>query len=102
MLTTIVVGVIEASRKVEIQSYEEATRLLLMAFDSLRKYRENHEQESIIPSNPIDDETFTQSIICQPWILYEQNLHDLFVLHVSQLAFIVPADKGSYDSHVLN
>ncbi|CAF1322246.1 unnamed protein product, partial [Adineta steineri] len=81
VLTTIIVGVIEASRTIEIQSYEEATRLLLIAFDSIHKYRQEHEQESVIPSNPIDDEDFTQSIICQPWILYEQNLNDLYIRH---------------------
>ena len=75
---------IEASRTVEIQSYEEATRLLLMAFDSMKKYREEHEQESTIPSNPIDDENYTQSMICQPWILYEQNLTDLYTRHVTR------------------
>ncbi|CAF3875989.1 unnamed protein product [Adineta steineri] len=81
VLTTIIVGVIEASRTIEIQSYEEATRLLLIAFDSIHKYRQEHEQESVIPSNPIDDEDFTQSIICQPWILYEQNLNDSYIRH---------------------
>ncbi|CAM2705605.1 unnamed protein product [Rotaria socialis] len=84
VIATIIVGVIEASRTLEIQSYEEATRLLLIAFDSIQKYRQDHEQESVISSNPIDDENFTQSIICQPWILYEQNLHDLYVLHCTQ------------------
>ena len=78
-----ILGVIESSRTLEIQSYEEATRLLLMAFDSIKKYREEHEQESIIPSNPIDEENYTQSMICQPWILYEQNLTDLFIRHVN-------------------
>ncbi|CAF5199704.1 unnamed protein product, partial [Rotaria magnacalcarata] len=84
VIATIIVGVIEASRTLEIQSYEEATRLLLIAFDSIQKYRQDHEQESVISSNPIDDENFTQSIICQPWILYEQNLNDLYVLHCTQ------------------
>lgn len=54
-----------------------------MACDSIQKYRQDHEQESVIPSNPIDEENFTQSIICQPWVLYEQNLIDLYVLHVN-------------------
>ncbi|CAF0771571.1 unnamed protein product [Adineta ricciae] len=84
VLTTIVLGVIETSRTIEIQSYEEATRLLLIAFDSILKYRQEHEQESVISSNPIDDENYTQSIICQPWILYEQNLNDLFIIHCTQ------------------
>ena len=79
----ILVGVVETSRQVEIQSYEEATRLLLMAFDNVKNYREMHEQESIIPSNPIDEENYSQSMICHPWILYEQNLTDLYVQHVS-------------------
>ncbi len=85
MLTTILIGVIETSRAIEIQSYEEATRLLLIAFDNLQIYRQDHEQESVISSNPIDDENFTQSIICQPWILYEQNLNDLYILHVNSI-----------------
>lgn len=84
MITTIILGVIETSRTVEIQSYEEATRLLLMAFESLKKYREEHEQESLIPSNPIDEENYAESMICQPWILYEQNLTDLFIRHVKK------------------
>jgi len=83
VVTTIILGVIETSRTVEIQSYEEATRLLLMAFESLKKYREEHEQESLIPSNPIDEENYAESMICQPWILYEQNLTDLFIRHCS-------------------
>ncbi|CAF4547171.1 unnamed protein product, partial [Rotaria sp. Silwood2] len=84
VITTVIVGVIEASRTIEIQSYEEATRLLLIAFDSIQKYRQEHEQESAISSNPIDDEDFTQSITCQPWILYEHNLNDLYILHCTQ------------------
>jgi hypothetical protein len=87
VLTTIIIGVIETSRTIEIQSYEEATRLLLIAFDNIQKYRQDHEQESVISSNPIDDEDLTQSIICQPWILYEQNLNDLFILHVNNKIF---------------
>ena len=79
---------IETSHTVEIQSYEEATRLLLIAFDNLEKYREEHEQESTIPSNPIDDENFTQSILCQPWILYEQNLNDSYIVHVGQISIM--------------
>jgi hypothetical protein len=81
--------VIETSRTIEIQSYEEATRLLLIAFDNLQKYRQEHEQESVISSNPIDDENFTQSIICQPWILYEQNLNDLYLIHVNKIFYFI-------------
>ena len=101
MLTTIVLGVIETSRTIEIQSYEEATRLLLIAFDSILKYRQEHEQESVISSNPIDDENYTQSIICQPWILYEQNLNDLFIIHVRNL-FLKGEEKKLLCFSVLN
>ncbi len=96
MLTTILIGVIETSRAIEIQSYEEATRLLLIAFDNLKKYRQEHEQESVISSNPIDDENFTQSIICQPWILYEQNLNELYIIHVNNilLFYITGPNEG--------
>lgn len=75
-------GAIETNRQIDIQSYEEATRLLTMAFDSIKKYRDAHAQESFIPINPMDEENYSQSMICQPWILYEQNLTDLFVRHV--------------------
>ncbi len=37
-------------------------RLLLIAFDSLQKYRQEHEQESVISSNPIDDENYRKAL----------------------------------------
>jgi hypothetical protein len=54
-----------------------------MAYESIKTYRQEHEQDSSIPSNPIDDENYTESMICQPWILFEFNLVELYIRHVS-------------------
>ncbi|CAF1645746.1 unnamed protein product, partial [Didymodactylos carnosus] len=45
VLAAIIVGVLEDSHTVEIDSYEECTRLLLIAYDSIRKYRQSKVDE---------------------------------------------------------